>query len=358
MLTKKPRFPVKSMLLHGWLPSPLKKALYRLKGYKVGRGVKLCFGSVIEGENVVVGADSSLGFFTIIRGKSILLGKRVNIGAMSILDTPELEVGNDTKINEQVFVGGLQNPDSSLKIGYNCQIQQWTFINPFKRITIGHDTSIGGHSLIFSHHSWLNIFDGYMADFRPIEIGNNVGIAWRVFIGAGSKIGDGSLVGANSLVNRSIPPRCLAMGTPAKVVAKSPVFPRKVTNDEKESMLTQIVRDFKDYLSGHEFNCETSEDLRLFKARRKGDDSVNSGWVMKICFESDTASVSEASQRGIDVYLSLCPVSEEDRLIFETSRTLWLDISQGQRADFGNDFGEEVVNYLKRYGVRFTRENE
>lgn len=357
MLTKKPRFPVKSILLHGWLPSPLKKAYYRLKGYKVGHGVKLGFGSVIEGENVAIGEDSNLGFFTIVRGRSISLGKRVSIGAMSILDTPELEVGNDTKINEQVFVGGLQNPDSSLKIGYNCQIQQWTFINPFKRITIGHDTSIGGHSLIFSHHSWLNIFDGYMADFRPIEIGNNVGIAWRVFIGAGSKIGDGSLVGANSLVNRTIPSKSLAMGTPAKVVAKAPVFPRNVSADEKVGMLTQIMGDFQEFLIGHEFQCESSENFRTIKVHRKNGSS-DSGWTMEVCFEPEECSESEISEKGLDVYLSLCSISEKTRLAFDSGNTLWLDIQKGQRANFSNDFGEEVVNYLKRYGVRFTRECE
>ena len=56
MLTAKPRFPVRQILLHGWLPSPLKKLFYRLKGYQIGKGVRLAPGSVILGKHVTMDA--------------------------------------------------------------------------------------------------------------------------------------------------------------------------------------------------------------------------------------------------------------------------------------------------------------
>lgn len=46
----------------------------------------------------------------------------------------------------------------------------------------------------------------------------------NVFLGSGAKvfgpitIGEGSVVGANAVVTHDIPPRCLALGIPAKVV--------------------------------------------------------------------------------------------------------------------------------------------
>ena len=226
MLTAKPRFPIRAIILHGWLPSFLKCLLYRLRGYRIGRRVKITFGSVICARRVEIGDDVKIGFLSFVRGDTVRLGNRVQIGSMCFLDTPNLEIGDDSKLNEQVYVGGLQFPDSRLTIGRNSQIMQMTFINPAKSITIGDDTGIGGDSLIFGHTSWLSRFEGYPVDFRPIEIGNSVSIAWRVFVGAGARIGDGAVVGANSFVNHAIPPRCLATGSPARVVGRSPYFPR------------------------------------------------------------------------------------------------------------------------------------
>ena len=192
---------------------------------RIGRRVKIGFGSVICARHVEIGDDVQIGFLSFIRGDSVRLGNRVQIGSACFLDTPNLEIGDDSKLNEHVYVGGLQFPDSRLTIGRNSQIMQMTFINPAKSITIGDDTGIGGDSLIFGHTSWLSRFEGYPVDFQPIEIGNSVSIAWRVFVGAGAKIGDGAVVGANSFVNHAIPPRCLATGSPARVVARSPYFP-------------------------------------------------------------------------------------------------------------------------------------
>ena len=84
------------------------------------------------------------------------------------------------RLNEQVYVGGLQFPDSRLIIGKNCSDHADDFHQPTKSITIGDDTGIGGDSLLFGHTSWLSRFEGYPVDFRPIEIGNSVSIAWRV----------------------------------------------------------------------------------------------------------------------------------------------------------------------------------
>ena len=130
MLIDKPRFPIKELLLHGWLPSPLKKAFYRRLGYRIDRGVRLALGSVLLGTNVDIGADTEVGFFSFVRGRTIRIGANVQIGAASMIDTPYVEIGDGTKINEQVFIGGLQFPDSRLVIGRNCQIMQMTFVNP------------------------------------------------------------------------------------------------------------------------------------------------------------------------------------------------------------------------------------
>jgi len=42
----------------------------------------------------------------------------------------KLEIGDDAKINEQVFAGGPMLPKSFLKIGARTIIMQYTFLNP------------------------------------------------------------------------------------------------------------------------------------------------------------------------------------------------------------------------------------
>ena len=194
----------------------------------------------------------------------------MDIGSFTFLDTPHLEIGDGTKINEQVLCGGLQFPDSRLVIGRNCQVMQMTFINPTKSITIGDDTGIGGDCLIFGHSSWLSTFEGYPVDFRPIEIGSSVSLSWRVFVLAGAKIGDGAVIGANSLVNHTIPPRCLAVGFPARVVAKAPYFPRTVAESEKPGMLRDILSEMVTYLRGFGLACDDQGDRHHGRAEVSG----------------------------------------------------------------------------------------
>lgn len=53
---------------------------------------------------------------------------------------------------------------------------------------------------------------------RPIEIKNNVWIGGGCILLAGVTIGENSVIGAGSVVNRSIPPNCVAAGNPCKVI--------------------------------------------------------------------------------------------------------------------------------------------
>src|SRR5271169_5919143 len=117
MLIEKPRIPIRSVLLYGLWPGFIKIFWYRLKGYRIGKGVSIGLGSVICGEQVEIGDHTSIGFLTVIRGKKIVIGPHVQIGSTTFLDTPHMEIGEGTKINEQVFVGGLQAPDSKFIVG-------------------------------------------------------------------------------------------------------------------------------------------------------------------------------------------------------------------------------------------------
>ena len=361
MLIQKERFPIKEILLFGFLATFIKKLIYRIKGYRIGKKVSFGFGSVISGQKVFVGDYTSFGFFSIIRGKEIKIGSHVSIGATTIMDTPHLEIGDGSKINEQVFVGGLQFPDSKLVIGKNCQIMQMSFINPSKSITIGDDTGIGGHCLIFGHNSWLSQFEGYPVDFAPIEIGNSVSLAWRVFVLPGSKIGNGAVIGANSLVHRTIPPKCLAVGFPAKVVSRFPDFPREVSDSEKVHMLNHIIKEMIQFFSDSGLFC-TENDKDSYEITQTTNYlgyRKNKVWNLRIFYEginedmlSNTINRSTAIPH---VLVSLRTIPQVMRKIMNSKKIMWIDLENKEQPVNWNDLGEEVGHFLKRYGVRLFR---
>ena len=52
----------------------------------------------------------------------------------------------------------------------------------------------------------------------PVKIGNRVWLGEGVIVMPGVTIGDGAIIGAHSVVNKSIPSNCIAVGAPAKIV--------------------------------------------------------------------------------------------------------------------------------------------
>jgi len=357
MLTSKPRLPVKEILLIGLWPSPIKKTIYRIKGYRIGRNVYLGLGCVISGDKVTIGDGARIGFLSVIRGNVIGIGRHVQIGTMSFLDVPFIEIGEGSKINEQVFVGGLQFPDSRFIMGRNCQIMQMSFINPTRSITIGDDSGIGGYCLLFGHTSWLSKFEGYPVEFDSIEIGRSVSVAWRAFILPGAKIGDGTIIGANSLVRGTIPGDCLAVGYPARVVSKPPELPSPVSDGEKIRYLREITAEMIGYFRGFDLDCRgeggdwivTRQTRGWFRTRARK-------WKIRILSSAGETLEREIAEAPADVLVSLNPLSRDNRIRLNAAKCGWIDIKNKERSDPGDDMVEEIAMYLRRYGVRLLRD--
>jgi len=356
VLITKPRIPFRDILLFGLWPGFIKRWLYWLKGYRIGTGVSIGFGSVICGDHVEVGDHTSIGFLTIIRGKQIRIGPHVQIGSTTFLDTPHLEIGEGSKINEQVFIGGLQFPDSRFVMGRNCQIMQMSFINPARSIVIGDDSGIGGHCLIFGHNSFLSKFEGYRVDFEPIEIGSSVSLAWGVFVLPKTKIGDGAVIGAQSIVHGVIPPRCLAMGFPARVISKAPEFPRAVSVKEKLDMFREIVAEMIQFFIDSGLRCEQEGNCyRFSKPSSSWWRCTQEPWNLFVV-DGDVREAAHRMTAGrFQVVLSLGEIPDEIRQQLKSQNTMWIEIAKKEQSRYSNDLGDEISNFLKRYGVRTLR---
>lgn len=87
MLIKKTKIPFKQLASIGILPSFLKKFIYRLKGYQIGKNVSIGFGSVVIGKKVKIQNNVKIGLISIIRGEEILIERFVTIGSFTVIDS-------------------------------------------------------------------------------------------------------------------------------------------------------------------------------------------------------------------------------------------------------------------------------
>lgn len=342
MLTKKVKIPFKQMILFGFLPGIIKKTLYRLKGYKIGKNVSIGIGSIISGKNVVVGNNTKIGHLTIIRGKEINIGRYVQIGTMTVIDTERIEIDDDARINEQVIIGGIKTPESYIKLGKRTIVMEYSFLNPTKPLIIGDDTGIGGHCLIFTHGSWLSQLDGYPVTFAPVTLGRNVWLPWRVFILPGTTIGDNVVIGANSLVSKNIPSNVLIAGSPAKIIKEN--YPNPLDIQQKEEIFGNILKDFIDYLKYNDLKVEmkqneSEKEIVILKRYQK-----NHIYVIK----KRSVEINKPNSVFVQEY--------EDELgnITLPKKVMILNIISKQRKGT-SDVGEEFVKFLSRYGIRFDR---
>lgn len=86
-----------------------------------------------------------------------------------------------------------------------------------REIVIGNDVAISENVTIRDTDNHTCCYEGYVKT-APIAIGNHVWIGMNVTILKGVTIGDGAIIGAGAVVTNDIPPNCIAVGVPAKVV--------------------------------------------------------------------------------------------------------------------------------------------
>jgi len=145
-----------------------------------------------------------IGFGTVIIGKLKIVGKG------------KIYIGDNCRLKNVVLkCHGL------VKIGNRCYLNQTTIVSKL-------DVDIGAFSILSDAY----IVDTDFHNLYPVErhkpitkkatrkvkIGSNVWIGDNGAILKGSTIGDNTAIGSNSVVRGYIPPNCVAIGNPAKVV--------------------------------------------------------------------------------------------------------------------------------------------
>ena len=115
-----------------------------------------------------------------------------------------------------VYVCRSDFPEGRM-IGKPTEIGDFAVIDYGGNVTVGENVKIGYGVKILSVSSITGSKDKGCIR-KPVIIGNNVETGSNAVVLPGVTIGDNSTVGACSVVNKDIPPNCVAVGSPARVV--------------------------------------------------------------------------------------------------------------------------------------------
>jgi len=180
--------------------------------------------------NAIIKFYMNLGFFTryylwkcilYFRGGSI--GRNVKIFPLvKIVSNKDriIEIGDNVTIMQGVIIS--TSASGKCTIGNNVYIGEYSVLTSNCEITIEDDVLVAPHNnLVDFDHSYDNravkIIE-QKVNAQKILIKKGVWIGTNCCILKGVTIGEGAIIGAGSVVTGDIPPYCIAVGNPAKVI--------------------------------------------------------------------------------------------------------------------------------------------
>jgi acetyltransferase-like isoleucine patch superfamily enzyme len=196
-----------SLLVNGW-PHIIGSIYFKLQSF---------FWGLECGKNI-----KSWGIVDVIRAPKtqIKIGNNILFNSSSIRTTASSLYG---RVKLRTFERGAK-----IIIGDNVGLNGTSITARSKAITIGDGTIIAPNVIIVDsdfHAQWPPdnrlVNPGFESD-EDVIIGENVWIGMNSIILKGAKIGDNSIIGAGSIVTDVIPPNCVAIGNPAKLIKQLP----------------------------------------------------------------------------------------------------------------------------------------
>lgn len=133
---------------------------------------------------------------------TLIIGDRIQL--VSTVATLELDIQP----------GGILEIQDGVYINYGCSIAVR------KHVHIGANCLIGTYVMISDNqfHRLEPERRLELPESAPVILEDNVWLGGRVIVLPGVTVGAGSVIGAGSVVTRSIPPRSVAAGVPARVI--------------------------------------------------------------------------------------------------------------------------------------------
>jgi len=300
-------------------------------GQKIGKKVRIRFGTLLSASEVSIANNVSIGPFCVVRAKRLSIGAYSKIQPLSIISTQNVDLRKHTHIAPLAIIKGEQSNKSSFLLEDHSRVFPFCWIDTGHGVEIGKNVGIGGHTLIFTHGVWPNYLDGAGVSFGKVIIEDNVWIPWRVFILPNTVIGANSVVGGNSLLNKSYPANSLIGGSPAKVIKEN--IGQPIDAEERTKRFLEIIHEYLDYKG---ILSRTNQDFHfdLNGTLLSIDDSNNlpGGSILLILNNPlEKTEINTHTQNGIHV---IDLVNKE-----------FVKAKKSKQVD-------DLVFYMRRYGVR------
>jgi acetyltransferase-like isoleucine patch superfamily enzyme len=166
----------------------------------------------------------------LFRSRCASVGKRFRLFRMPyVVSHAEIRIGDDVNFfgKVDIFSGRIfDNPrlifGDRVDIGHNVGF----VVN--KEIVIEDDVNVASGVRFMDSDAHPKDTQDRIADLppkpeeiKPVRICKNAWIGQNVFVLKGVTVGEGAIIGVNSVVVTDIPPYSVAMGNPARVVAKN-----------------------------------------------------------------------------------------------------------------------------------------
>lgn len=187
-----------------------------------------------------IGRDCIIHPTARINVKHGFLGDRSIVREHVVIEGDRVEIGAEAFINRFASIGGgsSHDPGSTLLAGDFLHLGFFAHLNIARRLVIGHEFGGGIETKVFTHGVYSSAWDGFPAQWGDVIIGDRVWMP-NAWVNPGVTVGDDVVVAAKSLVNRDLPPGCLAAGTPARVIRED-CYPRKLEPGEKRALFARI----------------------------------------------------------------------------------------------------------------------
>lgn len=308
--------------------------------------VKIDRSTLIKGGNIVIGEKVS--FATDI---TINVNEELTIGMSSILSKGcdiagvNITMGNACWLGPSARIGGGScfEIHSKFSAGHYFHLGANSFINTARPVTIGDEVGLGSNTALYTHGAYPSMLAGAPVAFAPIDIGDRVWCPGAI-VNPGVKIGHDSIIGVGSVVTIDIPSGSLAAGVPAKVLREN-TYPRQLDSNERWKLISEFLDRFVEICKvNYQVEVQKEEHLIQIILEQTKKIIYSDLITKKLQAHIDGSANERVIFIGDTVEPVLTCTSQQHTIIDLKSKTI-----QGK----ADQLSEQIVNQLRRYGVRF-----
>jgi len=146
-----------------------------------------------------------------------------------ITGTVKVYLGDDVRLSGVSSIsGGRIFPEPEFRVGNRSFIGSGCVFSVAKSITVGDDVLIAGGCSISDYSGHPLDPEKRIAgvqvdpeDVRPVRIENKAWLGRGATLLPGVTIGEGAVVGAAAVVTKDVPPGCICVGNPGRLLSRT-----------------------------------------------------------------------------------------------------------------------------------------